>query len=89
MAIHLSEEDRANLERLEKVRMKPTRRQKAIALLRLAAGLSPAEASEHAGIPKEEVETLATKFAESGLSGIGLSGKPKNSVRLDWPGFGV
>jgi DNA-directed RNA polymerase specialized sigma24 family protein len=50
MSIHLNEEDRANLERLEKSRMKPTRRQKAIALLRLAEGLSPADAAQHAGI---------------------------------------
>src|SRR5207248_1407679 len=83
------EEDRANLERLEKGRMKPTRRQKAIALLRLAAGLSPAEAAEHAGIAKEEVEALATGFAESGLAGVGLGGKPKTQVRLVRPGVGV
>ena len=40
MSIHLSDEDRANLERLEERRMKSTRRQKAIALLRLAEGLT-------------------------------------------------
>jgi hypothetical protein len=89
MTIHLSEEDRANLERLEKGRMKPTRRQKAIALLRLAAGMSPATASEHAGISKAEVEALAAQFAEGGLNGVGLDGKPKNVVRLVRPGVGV
>jgi hypothetical protein len=78
MSLDLSEEDRANLERLERRRMKPTRRQKAIALLRLAAGLSPAEAAKHAGIPKEEVEALATGYAERGLAGVGLAGKPKS-----------
>jgi hypothetical protein len=89
MTIHLSEEDRANLERLEKDRMKPTRRQKAIALLRLAVGMSPAKTSEHAGISKAEVEALAAQFAESGLTGVGLGGKPKNVVRLVRPGVGV
>ena len=89
MSIHLNEEDRASLERLEKGRMKPTRRQKAIALLRLAAGLSPAEAAEHAGIPKEEVEALAIGFAESGLAGVGLGGTPQNLVRLARLGVGV
>jgi hypothetical protein len=89
MSIHLNEEDRANLERLEKGRMKPTRRQKAIALLRLAAGLPAAEVAEHAGIPKEEIEALATGFAESGLAGVGLGGKPKTLVRLVRPGVGV
>jgi hypothetical protein len=89
MSIHLNKEDRANLERLEKGRMKPTRRQKAIALLRLAAGMSPAEAARHAGIPKKEVEALATGFVERGLAGVGLGGKPKTLVRLVRLGVGV
>jgi hypothetical protein len=89
VSIHLNEEDRADLERLEKGRMKPTRRQKAIALLRLAAGLPPADAAKHAGIPKEEVEALAIGFAEGGLSGVGLGGKPQNLVRLVRLGVGV
>ena len=89
MSIHLDEEYRANPEHLEQGRMKPTRRQKAIALLRLAAGLSPAEAAEHAGIPMEEVEALATGFAEGGLAGVGLGGKPTTLVRLVRPGVGV
>lgn len=89
MSIHLNEQGRASLERFEKGRMKPTRRQKAIALLRLAAGLSPAVAAEHAGIPKEEVEALATRFAEGGLDGVGLGVKPKILVRLLRPGVGV
>jgi hypothetical protein len=88
MSLPLNEEDRANLERLEKSRMKPTRRQKAIALLRLAEGLPPAKAAEHAGIPRIEVEELAAKFAESGLAGVGLSEEPKNVVQLIRPGIG-
>jgi hypothetical protein len=89
MSVHLNEEDRASLERLGKSRRKPTRRQKAIALLRLAEGLSPEKAGEHAGIPTNEVEQLATRFAESGLAGVGLSAEPKNVVRLVRPGLGV
>ena len=77
MSIHLNVEDRANLERLANSRMKPTRRQKANALLRLAAGLSPAAASEYAGMPKEEVEALAAEFVDGGLARVGLDRKPR------------
>ena len=69
--------------------MKPTRRQKAIALLRLAEGLTTRQAAMHAGISKEEVEALAVEFAESGLAGIGLVGKSKILVRLVRPGVGA
>ena len=89
MSIHLNDEDRANLERLEKRRMKPTRRQKAIALLRLAEGLTARQAAIHAGIPSEEVEALAAEFAESGMAGVGLVEKSKILVRLVRPGVGV
>jgi hypothetical protein len=89
MSIHLDEDDRARLRRLEGRPMKPTRRQKAIALLRLDEGLSPAQAAMHAGISKEEVEALATGFAEAGLAGVGLSAKPKNLVHLVQPGVGA
>ncbi|MGO9463753.1 MAG: hypothetical protein ACLQIB_48730 [Isosphaeraceae bacterium] len=89
MSIHLSEDDRACLEQLEKRPMKPTRRQKAIALLRLDEGRSPAEAAQYAGISRERVEALATGFAESGLAGVGLGAKSKTLVRLVRPGVGV
>src|SRR5271157_4791366 len=89
MSIHLNDEDRANLERLEKRRMKPTRRQKAIALLRLAEGLTSSEAAMHAGIAREEVEALAAAFAQSGMAGVGLVEKSKTLVRLVRPGVGV
>jgi hypothetical protein len=89
MSIHLSDENRANLERLEERWMKSTRRQKAIALLRLAEGLTTRQAAMHAGISKEEVEALAVEFAESGLAGIGLVGKSKTLVQLVRPGVGA
>ncbi len=89
MSIHLSEEDRARLERLKQRPVKPTRRQKAIALLRLDEGLSLAQAAEHAGISREQVEALATGFAESGLAGVGLDAKARFLVRLVRPGVGA
>jgi sulfur carrier protein ThiS len=89
MSIHLSEEDRISLKRLELRPMKPTRRQKAIALLRLDEGKSLAEAAEHAGIPKEQVEALAAGFAEGGLAGVGLNAKSKILVKIVQTGLGV
>ena len=89
VSIHLGEEDRARLKRLEERPVKPTRRQKAIALLRLDEGLSSEQASLHSGISKEQVEELANGFAESGLAGVGLNGKPKYVVHFIRPGVGV
>ena len=89
MSIQLEEDERGYLEQLVRRPMKPTRRQKANALLRLAEGDTPEKAAQHAGIPKEEVESLATRYAESGLAGVGLGGKLKTLVRLVRPGVGV
>jgi hypothetical protein len=58
-------------------------------LLRLEEGLSPAQAAMHAGISKDEVEALATGFAESGLAGVGLGERPKHLVQLIRPGIGA
>jgi hypothetical protein len=89
MSIQLGQDDRGYLEQLVRRPIKPTRRQKANALLRLAAGDTPDQAAQHAGIPKEEVEALATQYAEGGLTRVGLGGKPKSLVRLVRPGLGV
>jgi hypothetical protein len=89
MSIQLSPDEREYLERLEHRRMKPSRRQKAIALIRLSKGLTPAEAAKHAGIPKEEVVKLAAGFAEHGSAGVVLGGKPEVLVRLVRPGVGT
>jgi sulfur carrier protein ThiS len=86
MSIHLSEDDRNCLERLANRPMRPTRRQKAVALLDLGEGQSPARAAEHAGIPKGHVEALAAGFADGGLAGIGLDARPSLVVRLVRPG---
>lgn len=74
MTIQLSPEQRSYLERLARGRIKPTRRQKALALLRLAEGDTPERAAECAGIEKSDVETLASDFTERGLDGIGFGG---------------
>jgi hypothetical protein len=74
MSIQLSPEQRGHLEQLARRRSKPTRRQKAIALLRLAEGDPPEKAAECAGMETEDVETLASDFNERGLDGIGLDG---------------
>ena len=74
MSIQLSPEQRDYLEQLARGRIEPTRRQKALALLRLAEGDTPEKAAHCAGIHKEDVETLASDFSERGLDGIGLGG---------------
>ena len=85
----LSREERDYLERLARRRIRPTRRQKAIALLRLAEGLTEEEAAEHAGIRKKEVAELAARFAERGLTGVELLEKPEVRVRLVRLGVGI
>lgn len=89
MTIQLNQDERDYLEQFVRRKMKPTRRQKAIALLRLAEGDSPEQAAQHAGIPKEDVTALANGFDDSRLAGVGLRGKPKRRVRLVRPGVGV
>ena len=89
MSIRLSDGERDHLEQLARRKMKPTRRQKAIALLRLAEGDAPEKAAQDAGIPKEDVAALASQFSEQGLAGVGLGGKSEIRVRLVRPGIGV
>jgi hypothetical protein len=89
MSIQLTEDERDYLEQLAQRPPKPTRRQKAIALLRLAAGDPPEEAARHAGIGKEEIAALASQFSDQGLVGVGLGGTPRILVRLVQPGVGT
>ncbi len=79
MSIQLSPEQRRRLERLAEGRFRPTRRQKALALLRLAEGDTPESAAQYAGIHEADVETLASDFHEGGLEGIGLGGEAGSS----------
>ncbi len=89
MSIQLNDEERASLERRANAPMKPSRRQKALALLRLAEGRTPRDAAEHAGISKECVEDLAAEFAKGGLAAVGLGAKPRTLARLVRPGVGA
>jgi hypothetical protein len=89
MSIQLSQDERDYLEQPANRKPKPTRRQKAIALLRLAEGDPPEKAAEHAGIKKEDVAALASQFSEQGLAGVGLNGTSTIRVRLVQPGVGV
>ena len=89
MSIQLSQDERDYLEQLANRKPKPTRQQKAIALLRLAAGEPPEKAAEHAGIQKEDVATLACQFSKQGLAGVGLDETSMIRVRLVRPGVGV
>jgi hypothetical protein len=89
MSIQLSHDERDYLEQLAQRKMKPTRRQKAIALLRLAGGDPPEKAAQVAGIPMEDVAALASQFSEQGLAGVGLGAKSAIRVSLVRPGIGV
>jgi hypothetical protein len=82
MSIQLSPEQRDYLERLARGRIRPTRRQKALALLRLAEGDTPEKAAQYAGIQREDVETLASDFTERGLDGIGLGGEEPGRLKV-------
>lgn len=72
MQLHLTAEDRKYLQKLADRKVRPTNRQKARALLDLAAGRSPERVSQNVGIKKEELESLLHTFMEQGLKGIGL-----------------
>ncbi len=89
MSIQFSQDDRDYLQQLAQRRMKPTSRQKAIALLRLAEGDTPERAAQRAGIKKEDVAELASKFSEHGLAGVGLKGKSVILVALVQPGVDI
>jgi hypothetical protein len=88
MAIELSQEERASLEQFIRP-FKPTKRQKARALLALAAGEPPETVAMHVGISKDSVSELATQFAERGLAGVGLAKKPEVVVTLVRAGVGA
>src|SRR4051794_896838 len=81
MSINLSPDERASLEQFIGP-YKPTKRQKAQALLGLAAGESAEAVAMRVGIPKEAVTELAAQFTERGLAGVGLVKRPEVAVTL-------
>jgi uncharacterized protein (DUF433 family) len=72
MQLRLTTEDRRYLEEVAGRRVRPTKRQKAQALLGLALGGTPESISMRVGIKKEDIATLVDQFMEQGLRGIGL-----------------
>jgi uncharacterized protein (DUF433 family) len=78
MPIELSPQDRDILEHHANRKMKPTKRQKARALLSLAEGMTLERIAERTGITKDELSGLLNLFTERGLAGLGLA--PQTSV---------
>jgi uncharacterized protein (DUF433 family) len=72
VAIHLTKSEREYLERLATRKIRPTKRQKALALLDLAAGKSTVAVSQKVGISKEELASIVDIFTRSGLGGLDL-----------------
>ena len=72
MQLRLTAENRKHLEEIAGRRVRPTKRQKAQALLGLAEGDTPESVSMRVGIKKEDIAVLVNQFKEQGLQGIGL-----------------
>jgi uncharacterized protein (DUF433 family) len=72
MTIALSQNDRQYLEKFVSRKMRPTSRQKAQALLGLAAGEAPERVAQRVGIMKDDLATLVNHFTAEGLEGVGL-----------------
>jgi len=72
MTIALSQNDRQYLEKFVSRKMRATSRQKAQALLGLAAGEAPEQVAQRVGIKKDDLATLVDQFTEEGLEGVGL-----------------
>ena len=82
MTIALSQNDRKYLEKFVSRRMRPTSRQKAQALLGLAAGEAPEHVAQRVGIKKDDLAALVDQFTEEGLEGVGLGpSRTKESSR--------
>ena len=72
MQLRLTTEDRKYLEEVAGRKVRPTKRQKAQALLGLATGGTPESISMRVGMKMEDIATLVDQFMEQGLKGIGL-----------------
>lgn len=76
MPIELNPQEREVLEQLVNQKMKPTKRQKAVALLSLDQGMALQGIAERSGITKDELGDLFNLFTERGLAGLGLDRRP-------------
>jgi uncharacterized protein (DUF433 family) len=72
MQLRLTPEDRKFLEELADRKIRPTKRQKAKALLGLASGVALEKVSMHVGVNKDELVSMVDQFKQQGLKGIGL-----------------
>jgi Protein of unknown function (DUF433) len=72
MQLRLTTEDRKYLEEVASRTVRPTKRQKAKALLGLASGDAPEHIAMDVGINKEDITALGRQFMEDGLRGVGL-----------------
>ncbi len=85
MRLHITTEDRKYLEELAHRKVRPTKRQKAQALLGLASGDTPEDVAQSVGIKKEDVESLVHTFMEHGLRGIGLVNSSRKGLGRSKP----
>ena len=76
MPIELSPREREILVHHANRKRKPTRRQKARALLSLAEGLTVERIAESTGMTKDELNGLFLLFNERGLAGLDLAPQP-------------
>jgi len=87
MTIALSQNDRQYLEKFVSRKMRPTSRQKAQALLGLAAGEAPERIAQRVGIKKDDLATLVNQFTAEGLEGVGLGPSRTKVSRRSRSGF--
>src|SRR5437899_2937288 len=82
MSIELSPSDRHYLERFLARKARPTRRQRAKALLLLAEGHAPSFVSQIVGIAQDEVIALEGQYAARGFAALApSSAKSTGTVR--------
>jgi uncharacterized protein (DUF433 family) len=72
LPVQLNDNDRRHLEVLANRKMRPTSRQKALALIRLDSGKPLLDVSQEVGIAKDELELLVSHFNQGGLKAVGL-----------------
>ena len=72
MRLQLTTEDREYLQQLADRKVRPTKRQKARALLELASGRTSQTVAMHVGINRDELASLVDLFQRQGLEGVGL-----------------
>jgi len=87
MSIALSQNDRQYLEKFVSPKMRPTSRQKAQALLGLAAGEAPEHIAQRVGIKKDDLAALVSQFTAEGLEGVGLGPSRTKVFRRSRSGF--